>query len=212
MEAIDGKEENYALNRRMDEKQPSTTQESAKNSPNSQKQKLQCEKAATSSEKGQRKGTSQKTLQPGLLNPKDSAGFHVKCISDGPNNDGITEKGASQNKISEMISEIFYCIPELYEAMNDIKTHISDTNSSMCNNLETNNLIMSQIYERLRCFEKVLRTIKASDNDNSFVNKINEQSANIKELTDKYSKFNIDDIFETRIKHAISIIKEENEK
>ncbi|MBW0561047.1 hypothetical protein O181_100762 [Austropuccinia psidii MF-1] len=62
------------------------------------------------------------------------------------------------------------------------------------------------------CFEKVLRTIKTSNNDNSFGNKINEQSAIIKELTDKYSKFNIDDIIETRIKQAINIIKTDNKK
>ncbi|MBW0527137.1 hypothetical protein O181_066852 [Austropuccinia psidii MF-1] len=60
------------------------------------------------------------------------------------------------------------------------------------------------------CFENVLRTIKTSNNDNPFGNKLNEQSAIIKELTQKYSKFNIDDIIGTRIKHAISTIKEEN--
>ncbi|MBW0557851.1 hypothetical protein O181_097566 [Austropuccinia psidii MF-1] len=58
----------------------------------------------------------------------------------------------------------------------------------------------------------VLRTIKTSNNDNSFGIKINEQSSIIKELTDKYSKFNIDDIIETRIKQAISTIKEDNKK
>ncbi|MBW0567930.1 hypothetical protein O181_107645, partial [Austropuccinia psidii MF-1] len=46
----------------------------------------------------------------------------------------------------------------------------------------------------------------------SFGIKINKQSAIIKELTDKYSKFNIDDIIETRIKQAISTIKEDNKK
>ncbi|MBW0533021.1 hypothetical protein O181_072736 [Austropuccinia psidii MF-1] len=62
------------------------------------------------------------------------------------------------------------------------------------------------------CFEKVLRTIKTSNNDNSFENKLNERSAIIKELTDKYSRFNIDDIIETIIKQAINIIKEQNKK
>ncbi|MBW0517876.1 hypothetical protein O181_057591 [Austropuccinia psidii MF-1] len=52
--------------------------------------------------------------------------------------------------------------------------------------------------------------MKTSNNDNSFGNKLNEQSAIIKELTDKYSKFNIDEIIETRIKKAINTIKEEN--
>ncbi|MBW0472999.1 hypothetical protein O181_012714 [Austropuccinia psidii MF-1] len=66
------------------------------------------------------------------------------------------------------------------------------------------------MYETLMCFEKVSRTIKISDNDNSFGNKLNEQSVIIEELTDKYSKFNIDDIIETRIKQAINTIKEEN--
>ncbi|MBW0550214.1 hypothetical protein O181_089929 [Austropuccinia psidii MF-1] len=208
--SIDGKEEHDAFNSRMEEKQPSTTQASAKNSPISQQQQFQCEKAATSSKQGQRKGTSHKTLQPGLQDPKDSAGCHGECISDGQNNDGITEKGGSQIKISEMISDIFDSIPELYEAINDIKTHVSDRNSSIFKNLKTNNLSMSQINETLMCFEKVLITIKASNDGNYFGNNINEKSAIIKELTDKYSKFNTDDIIETRIKKSISTIKEEN--
>ncbi|MBW0544178.1 hypothetical protein O181_083893, partial [Austropuccinia psidii MF-1] len=62
------------------------------------------------------------------------------------------------------------------------------------------------------CFEDVLRTIKTSNNDNAFSKKINDQSAIIKELTDKYSKFNIDDIIETRIKQAINIINKDNKK
>ncbi|MBW0549643.1 hypothetical protein O181_089358 [Austropuccinia psidii MF-1] len=60
------------------------------------------------------------------------------------------------------------------------------------------------------CFEEVLRTIQTSNNETSFGNKINEKSAIIKELTDKYSKLNIADIIETRIKKAINTIKEEN--
>ncbi|MBW0560714.1 hypothetical protein O181_100429 [Austropuccinia psidii MF-1] len=62
------------------------------------------------------------------------------------------------------------------------------------------------------CFEKGLRTIKTSNNNHSFGNKINEQSSIIKQLTDKYSKFNIVDIIETRIKQAINIIKTDNKK
>ncbi|MBW0527554.1 hypothetical protein O181_067269 [Austropuccinia psidii MF-1] len=62
------------------------------------------------------------------------------------------------------------------------------------------------------CFEKISRTLKASNNDNSFGNKINEQSAIMKELTDKYSTFNIDDIIETRINQAIKSIKTEKKK
>ncbi|MBW0575934.1 hypothetical protein O181_115649 [Austropuccinia psidii MF-1] len=212
MASIDGKEEHDALNRRMEEKQPSTTQTSAKHSPSGQQQKFKCEKAATSSKQGKRKGTSHKNLQPGLQDSKDSTGCHGKCISDGQNNDGITKEGGSQIKISEMISEIFDAIPELYEAITDIKSHISDKNSSICNNCKTNNVSLSQINETLICFEKVLRAITTSNNDNYFSNKINEQSTIIKELTDKYSKLNIDDIIETRIKQAITTIKEDNKK
>ncbi|MBW0579054.1 hypothetical protein O181_118769 [Austropuccinia psidii MF-1] len=98
MESIDGKEDNDAFNSRMEEKQPSTTQASAKNSPSSQKRHFQREKAATSSEQGQRKGTSHPALQPGLQNPNNSAGFHGKCISDGQNNDGITGKEEARLK------------------------------------------------------------------------------------------------------------------
>ncbi|MBW0584506.1 hypothetical protein O181_124221 [Austropuccinia psidii MF-1] len=90
MASIDGKEEHYSLNSRMEENPPSTTQASSKNSPSSQKQQFKREKAATSSKQGQREGTSHKNLQTGLQNPKNSAGCHGKCISDGPNNDGIT--------------------------------------------------------------------------------------------------------------------------
>ncbi|MBW0569095.1 hypothetical protein O181_108810 [Austropuccinia psidii MF-1] len=87
MASIDGKEEHDAFKSRMEEEQPSNTQASAKNSPNRQQQQFQRENTATSSKQGQRQGTSHKTLQPGLQNPKDSAGCHGKCISDGQNND-----------------------------------------------------------------------------------------------------------------------------
>ncbi|MBW0556587.1 hypothetical protein O181_096302 [Austropuccinia psidii MF-1] len=66
--------------------------------------------------------------------------------------------------------------------------------------------------ETVMCFANVLRTIKTFNNDNSFSNKINELFAIIKKLTDKYSKFNIDDIIETRIKQTINIIKKDNKK
>ncbi|MBW0592265.1 hypothetical protein O181_131980 [Austropuccinia psidii MF-1] len=196
----------------MEEKQPSTTKTSAKNSPSGQQQQFQCERAATSPKQGQRECTIPKALQPGLQNPKKSTGCHGKCISDGQSHDGITKEGGSQIKISKMISDTFDCIPELYKAISDIKSHLSDKNTSICDNLKTNNLSLSQINDTLKCFEKVLRTIKTSNNDNSFGIKINEQSAIIKELTDKYSKFNIDDIIETRIKQAINTIKEDNKK
>ncbi|MBW0498285.1 hypothetical protein O181_038000 [Austropuccinia psidii MF-1] len=173
MASIYGKEKHDPLNRRMEERQPSTTQAGAKSSSSSQKQKFQHEKAATCSEQGKRQRTSHKALHPGLQNPKDSAGYHGKCISDGQDKYGITEKGGSQIKISEMISDIFDAVPEFYETINDIKSHISYKSSSICNNLKTNSLSLSQRNETLKSFEKVLRTIKVSDNDNSFVNKIN---------------------------------------
>ncbi|MBW0541727.1 hypothetical protein O181_081442 [Austropuccinia psidii MF-1] len=128
MASIDGKEEHDAFNSRMEEKQPTTTKASAKNSPSSQQQKLQREEASTSAKQGKRPGTSHKTLQPGLQNPKPSAGCHGECISYGQKYEGATEKGGSQVKISEMISDIFDSIPELYEAINDIKTLVSDKN------------------------------------------------------------------------------------
>ncbi|MBW0593726.1 hypothetical protein O181_133441 [Austropuccinia psidii MF-1] len=194
MASIDGKEEYDAFNSRMEEKQTSTTKASSKTSPSGQQQQFQREKAAKSSKQGQREGTSPKALQPGIQDSKDSAGCHGKCISDGQNHDGMKEEGGSQIKLPEMISDIFNSIPELYEAINDVKKHLSDKNETICNNIKTNNLSLCQINETLMCFENVLSTIKTSNNDNYFGNKINEQSAIIKELTDKYSKFNIDDI------------------
>ncbi|MBW0475498.1 hypothetical protein O181_015213 [Austropuccinia psidii MF-1] len=46
MESIDGKEKYDYSNSRMEEKQPSTTQASAKNSPSCQQQQFQCEKSS----------------------------------------------------------------------------------------------------------------------------------------------------------------------
>ncbi|MBW0495516.1 hypothetical protein O181_035231 [Austropuccinia psidii MF-1] len=92
MAFIDGKERYDALNRRMEENQPTTTKASAKNIPSSQKQKFQCEKEVTSLEQGQRQSTSYTTVQTGLPNHKDSEGSHGECISDVQNNDGIREK------------------------------------------------------------------------------------------------------------------------
>ncbi|MBW0561451.1 hypothetical protein O181_101166 [Austropuccinia psidii MF-1] len=212
MESIYTKEKIDAFNSIMEENQPSTTQSSSKNSPNSQQQKFQYEKEATSSEQGKRKGTSHKTIHPGLQNSKDSAGCHGKCVSDGQNYDEITEKGGSQIKISEIVCDILNGLPNLYIATNVVKSHISDKNSSICNSIKTNNLGLSQIIETLMCFGQVLRKIKTSNNGSSFCNKINEQSSIIKELTDKYSKFNIDDLIETRIEQAINIIKADNKK
>ncbi|MBW0566825.1 hypothetical protein O181_106540 [Austropuccinia psidii MF-1] len=126
MASVDGKEEYDAFNSRMDENQSTTTKASAKTSPIAQKQEFQHEIAATSSKQGQREGTSPKALQPGMKDSNDSAGCHGKCISDGQNHDGITEEGGSQIKIPEIISDIFDSIPELYEAINDVKKHLSD--------------------------------------------------------------------------------------
>ncbi|MBW0568470.1 hypothetical protein O181_108185 [Austropuccinia psidii MF-1] len=100
MAFIDGKVKHDAFNSRMEEKHPSTTQASAKNSPSRQQHQIKREKAATSSEQGKRERTSHKALQPGLHNPQDPAGCHGNCISDGQNNDGISEKGGIQIKIS----------------------------------------------------------------------------------------------------------------
>ncbi|MBW0578606.1 hypothetical protein O181_118321 [Austropuccinia psidii MF-1] len=212
MASIDGKEEYNAFNSRMEEKQPTTTKASAKVSPSGQQQKFQRENAAKSSKQGQREGSSPKSLQPGIQDSKESDGCHGKGVLDGQNYYGITEEGGSQIKIPGMISDIFDSIPELYEAINDVKKHPSDKNETICNNIKANNLSLCQINATLMCFEKVLRTIKTSNNDNSFGNEIIEQSAIIKELTDKYSKFNSDDIIDTRIKQAINIIKTDNKK
>ncbi|MBW0578411.1 hypothetical protein O181_118126 [Austropuccinia psidii MF-1] len=145
MASIDGKEEYDAFNIRMEEKQPSTTKASAKTSPSGKQQKFQCEKAATSSKKEQREGTSPKDLQTWIQDSKDSSGCHGRCISDGQNHDGITEEGGSQIKIPGMISDIFDSIPELHEAMNDVKKHLCDKNEAICNNIKTNNLSLCQI-------------------------------------------------------------------
>ncbi|MBW0586786.1 hypothetical protein O181_126501 [Austropuccinia psidii MF-1] len=202
MASIDGKEECDAFDRRMEEKQPSTTKASSKTSPSGKQQQFQREKAATSSKQGKREGTSPKPLQPGIQDCKDLAACHGKFVSDGQNHDGITEEKGSQIKIPEMISDIFDSIPKFYEAINDVKKHLSDKNETICNNIKTKNMSLCQINGTLKTFNK----------DNTFGNKITEQSSIIQELTDKYSTFNIAEITETRIKQAINIIKTDNKK
>ncbi|MBW0581212.1 hypothetical protein O181_120927 [Austropuccinia psidii MF-1] len=136
MASIDGEEKHDARDTKMEEKQPSTTQASAKNSPSRQQQQFQREKATTSSKQWQRKGTSHQNLLPGLQDSKIPTGCHGKCVSDGQKNDGIAKEGGGQIKISEMISDIFDSIPELYEAITDIKSHVSDKNTSISDNLK----------------------------------------------------------------------------
>ncbi|MBW0590439.1 hypothetical protein O181_130154 [Austropuccinia psidii MF-1] len=83
MASIVGKERHDSFHSRIEEKKPSTTQASTKNIPSSQQKKFQCKKEEISSEQGKRQSTTNKTLHPGLQNPKDSEGCHGKCISDG---------------------------------------------------------------------------------------------------------------------------------
>ncbi|MBW0591588.1 hypothetical protein O181_131303 [Austropuccinia psidii MF-1] len=80
MASIDVKEEHDALNSRMEEKQLSTTQTSAKNSSSGQKQQFQHEKAATSPEAWKRKGTSHNTLQPGLQDAMENVFQMVRTM------------------------------------------------------------------------------------------------------------------------------------
>ncbi|MBW0542020.1 hypothetical protein O181_081735 [Austropuccinia psidii MF-1] len=134
---------------------PSNTQAKAKNSPNSQQQQFQLEEAFKNSEKREGKSTSHKPIPPSLHNPKDSEGCHGKFVSDGQSYDRITEKGGHQIRISEMISNILDGVPNFHIPINDVKSHISQKNSSICKALKTNNLIVSQINETLMCFERV---------------------------------------------------------
>ncbi|MBW0569733.1 hypothetical protein O181_109448 [Austropuccinia psidii MF-1] len=66
MASINGEEKHDAVDTRMEENQPSTTQTSAKSSPSGQHQQFQREKEAANSKQGQGEGTSPKILQPGL--------------------------------------------------------------------------------------------------------------------------------------------------
>ncbi|MBW0527869.1 hypothetical protein O181_067584 [Austropuccinia psidii MF-1] len=69
MESIDVKEEYDAFNSIMEEKQPTTTQESAKNSPSNQNQQFQHEKAAQAQNKGKGKAPATKPYSRGYRIP-----------------------------------------------------------------------------------------------------------------------------------------------
>ncbi|MBW0586175.1 hypothetical protein O181_125890 [Austropuccinia psidii MF-1] len=109
MASIDGKKEYDAFKSRMEEKQPSITKSSG------QKQQFQREKAATSSKQGQREGTTLKALQPGLQDAMENVLQMARTMME------LQKKEGSQLKIPKMISDIFDSIPELYEAINDLK-------------------------------------------------------------------------------------------
>ncbi|MBW0544036.1 hypothetical protein O181_083751 [Austropuccinia psidii MF-1] len=70
MASIDGDKKHDALDTRMEEKQPSTTQASSKNSPSGQQLRFQREKAATSSKKGKGKAPATKPYTQGYRIPK----------------------------------------------------------------------------------------------------------------------------------------------
>ncbi|MBW0534633.1 hypothetical protein O181_074348 [Austropuccinia psidii MF-1] len=70
MESMDGKEKHDSFNSKMEGKQPTTTQASAKNRLRIKQQQLQREEEVTRTEKGQRQRTSNKLLQPAIQNPK----------------------------------------------------------------------------------------------------------------------------------------------
>ncbi|MBW0542847.1 hypothetical protein O181_082562 [Austropuccinia psidii MF-1] len=65
MESINGKEEHDAFNSRMEEKQPTTTQASAQNSPSSQKQQFQREKQPQAQNKGKGKAPATQPYSQG---------------------------------------------------------------------------------------------------------------------------------------------------
>ncbi|MBW0469786.1 hypothetical protein O181_009501 [Austropuccinia psidii MF-1] len=85
------------------EKNPPAPNQVPKTAPIARSRNSNVKKTSTSSEQGKTQNTSHKTLQPVTEYPKDSAGCHGKCFSDGHNNDGIAEKGGSQMRISEII-------------------------------------------------------------------------------------------------------------
>ncbi|MBW0544861.1 hypothetical protein O181_084576 [Austropuccinia psidii MF-1] len=66
----------------------------------------------------------------------------------------LQKKVEAKFKYQKMISDILDGIPNLYIAINDVKSHIYDKKSLICNNLKTNKLSLSQINETLVCFEK----------------------------------------------------------
>ncbi|MBW0515952.1 hypothetical protein O181_055667 [Austropuccinia psidii MF-1] len=101
MTSIDGKKNMMLLTAKLRENNPPPPKQVPKTAPIARSSNFNVKKHPTSSEQGQRKGISPKTLQTGLQNPKDSAGCHGKCISDGQNNDGITEKEESRLKLQK---------------------------------------------------------------------------------------------------------------
>ncbi|MBW0495464.1 hypothetical protein O181_035179 [Austropuccinia psidii MF-1] len=91
MVATDGKKERDDFNKRMEEQKPSITQTIPKTKASGHQQQCQHEKAATSSGQGKRKITSNKSIQPGLQNPKYLTRCHVTCVSEVQNYDGNSE-------------------------------------------------------------------------------------------------------------------------
>ncbi|MBW0530286.1 hypothetical protein O181_070001 [Austropuccinia psidii MF-1] len=112
MASIDGKEKHASFNSRMEENNPPPPKKVPRTSPVARRSNSNVKRSHKLRTREKAKHQLQ-TLQPGLQNPKESAGCHGKCISDGQNNDGITEKGGIQTKKAEIISDILDGIPNL---------------------------------------------------------------------------------------------------
>ncbi|MBW0527369.1 hypothetical protein O181_067084 [Austropuccinia psidii MF-1] len=130
MASIDGKEKYDAFKNKIEEKN---------SSPRKQVPKPAAVPMLKSNYKLKKMAKAKNQPQLHTARPTDSQrlnGCHGKCISDGHSNEEITEKGGSQIKRSEVMSDILDGIPNFYIAINDMKTHISDKGSTIFTNLK----------------------------------------------------------------------------
>ncbi|MBW0514714.1 hypothetical protein O181_054429 [Austropuccinia psidii MF-1] len=177
MAFIDGKEKHDDFNSRMEENNPPPPKNVPKTAPVASSSNCNMKKKPQAQNKVKGKAPATKPYSQGYRIPSILQDAIENIFQMARTMMELQKKEEARLKYTKMISDILYGISNLYIAINDVKSHTSNENSSICNNLKTNNLIMSQINETLMCFEKGLREIKRFNNDNSFGNKLNEQSA-----------------------------------
>ncbi|MBW0579717.1 hypothetical protein O181_119432 [Austropuccinia psidii MF-1] len=135
MASIDGKEEHDALNSRMEEKNPPPPKQVPKTAPIASSSNPNVKKQLKAQNKGRGKVPATKPYTQDYRIPKIQQDAMENVFQMARTMIEL-KKGGSQIKISEMISDIFDSIPELYEAITDLKTDVSDKHSSICNNLK----------------------------------------------------------------------------
>ncbi|MBW0470722.1 hypothetical protein O181_010437 [Austropuccinia psidii MF-1] len=151
MESIYGKEKHDAFNRRMEENNPTPPKRVPKTAPIARSSNFNMKMQPQAENKAKGKAPATNTYSQGYRFLKIQKDAMKNVFQMAGTMMELQKKQGSQIEISEIISETMDGSKSLYIAINDMQSNISDKNSSICNNIKTNNLSLSQINETIMC-------------------------------------------------------------